>query len=128
MSFFSMDYQTYFVDSLENLINDLQTYLPSDSTIKSNVIRYQATKKVMGKRIIMVTFFEAAQPHLGFLWKKDPMFFDKIRGNAVADFGSSETWNGLTDKQKDTIWTKIEAMVLLAAKAMGIPESRLQTN
>ena len=121
------EYQNYFVDSLDNLVNELQTVLPNDPTIKSNSIKYQATRSVMGNRIIMVTFFEAAQPHLGYLWRKDPVFFDKIRGNAVADFGSSETWNGLTPKQKESIWLKIEAMVLLAAKALNVPQSALNT-
>lgn len=116
----SSEYAKYFIDSTEILLNKLKTWLPEDASIKAAIIQFDTAKKVIGPRLLMAKFIEHVLPCKQLLWAKDAEFF-----NIVSEFGDVNMFHHLSAQNQLFVWKKIEAMVLLAAKALNIPHESL---
>jgi hypothetical protein len=118
----SSEYSKYFVETTELLLHKLETWLPNDESIKSALFRFKNAQTVTGPKLIITQFMEHILPHRDLLWKKNTKLFD-----LVSDFGNPDMFHHLNEEQQAFVWKKLEAMVLLAAKALNIPHESLFT-
>lgn len=114
-----------FNNQVENFIKDLLNIYPDDSHFKVGYEKFKLIRS-MNVRKVHTLFKLYVVPYRKYIVSRDDTFFSNelIKEHSADDdtfqkvFNFKEMWhNGMTDKNKNIVWTYLSVLLILADRA-----------
>lgn len=103
--------------AFKRLISEIANVVQKHTQVDLSVMMYQLdTALSLSPATTINTFFKDSQPYLKEIYSRDADFFlDMAHSNShVLDIPIATVWTLLTDHERETIWTNVEKLIVLA--------------
>lgn len=112
------------IHAFNNMLKDLLEYI-SKKFPQDKDVTYARSQIELALTLSSITsirsFMSCAQPYLSEIYNKDEHFFLDIAktDSTLNCMHLGDKWKDLDDNDKDTIWKKLQKMVVLGNKIVG---------